>query len=65
MWFCVALSIDQPTPLDAAKHWVVPVRDWMRNDEWQSEDGNLKGSHDANGLVRPQYVEAMLAAKLV
>ena len=59
-----SLSIDQPTPLDAAKHWVVPVRDWLRNDDWQSEDGNLKGSHDANGLVRQQYVEAMLAAKL-
>ncbi len=59
-----SLSIDQPTPLEAAKHWVVPVRDWLRNDDWQSEDGNLKGSHDANGLVRQQYVEAMVAAKL-
>jgi len=59
-----SLVIDQQTPLDAAKHWVVPVREWLLNDEWQSEDGSLKGSHDTNGLVRQQYVEAMLAAKL-
>jgi len=59
-----SLAIDQQTPLDAAKHWVVPIRDWLRNDDWQSEDGSLKGSHDANGLVCQQYVEAMLAAKL-
>ena len=59
-----SLSIDQQTPLDSAKHWVVPVRDWAHNDDWQSEDGSLKGSHDVNGLVRQQYVEAMLAAKL-
>ncbi|NJA06495.1 SAM-dependent DNA methyltransferase [Methylococcaceae bacterium WWC4] len=55
-----SLAIDQQTPLDAAKHWVVPVRDWMRNDDWQSEDGKLKGSHDASGLVRTEYVNTML-----
>lgn len=59
-----SLAIDQSTPLTAAKHWVVPVREWARNDDWQMEDGSLKCSHDANGLVRPQYVDAMLAAKL-
>lgn len=59
-----SLAIDQTTPLTAAKHWVVPVRAWARNDEWQGEGGSLKGSHDANGLARPQYIEAMLAAKL-
>lgn len=59
-----SLAIDQETGLTAAKHWVVPVREWLLNDEWQSDDGNLKGSHDANGLVRPQYVEAMLAERL-
>ena len=42
----------------------MPVRDWVHNDDWQSEDGSLKGSHDVNGLVHQQYVEAMLAAKL-
>ncbi len=56
-----SLAIDQATELKAAKHWVVPVRDWARNDEWQSEDGQLIGSHDADGLVRPAYVQAKLA----
>jgi type I restriction enzyme M protein len=59
-----SLSIDQQTPLDTAKHWVVTVRDWMHNHDWQSEDRILKGSHDANGLVRPQYIEAMLVEGL-
>ena len=57
-------STDQQTPLDTAKHWVIPVREWLRNDDWQSEYGSLQGSHDPNGLVRPQYVEAMLAEGL-
>ncbi|WP_164057729.1 type I restriction-modification system subunit M [Serratia marcescens] len=56
-----SLAIDQATELKAVKHWVVPVRAWARNDEWQSADGQLVGSHDADGLVRPSYVEAMLA----
>lgn len=56
-----SLAIDQSSELKDAKHWVVPVREWARNDDWQSEDGQLIGSHDADGLVRPIYVEAMLA----
>lgn len=56
-----SLAIDQRTELKAAKHWVVPVRAWARSNEWQSDDGKLIGSHDADGLVRPAYVEAMLA----
>ncbi len=59
-----SLGIDQVSELKAAKHWVVPVRAWALNDEWQSADGQLIGSHDANGLVRTAYVEAMLAAGL-
>ncbi len=59
-----SLAIDQVSELKAAKHWVVPVRAWALNDEWQSADGQLIGSHDANGLVRNAYVEAMLAAGL-
>jgi type I restriction enzyme M protein len=43
---------------------VGPVRAGAPNDEWQSEDGQLIGSHDANGLVRPAYEQAMLAAGL-
>ena len=57
-------AADQETPLIAAKHWVIPVREWLRNDDWQSTDGSLQGSHDGNGLVRPQYAEAMLAEGL-
>ena len=57
-----SLAIDQVSELKAAKHWVVPVRAWALNDEWQSEDGQFVGSHDGNGLVRTAYVEAMLAA---
>lgn len=59
-----SLAVDQTTELRAAKHWVVPVRAWARNDEWQSEDGQLVGSHDADGLVRQAYVQAMLASGL-
>lgn len=59
-----SLAIDQRTGLKAAKHWVVPVRAWARNDEWQSDDGILLGSHDADGLVRPAFVQAMLAGSL-
>jgi type I restriction enzyme M protein len=55
-----SLAIDQSIELKAAKHWVVPVRAWTRNDEWKSGDGVLIGSHDDSGLVRPAYSEAML-----
>ena len=56
-----SLTVDQTTEIKAAKHWVVPVRDWARNDEWQSADRQLIGSHGADGLVRPVYVQAMFA----
>lgn len=59
-----SLAIDQASDLTAAKHWVVPVRDWARNDEWQSDDGQLIGSHDADGVVRPAYVRDKLSAGL-
>lgn len=59
-----SLAIDQVSELKAGKHWVVPVRACAINSEWQSADGQLTGSHDANGMVRPAYVEAMLAAGL-
>lgn len=59
-----SLAVDQATELSAAKHWVVPVRDWARNDDWRSEDGKLVGSHDADGLVRHAYVQAMLSEGL-
>jgi type I restriction enzyme M protein len=56
-----SLNVGTRTELKAAKHWVVPVRDWARNDKWKSKDGKLVGSHDENGLVNPGYVQAMLA----
>jgi len=55
-----SLLVDQAIELKAAKHWVMPVRAWERNDEWTSEDGKLIGSHDADDLVRPDYVKAMI-----
>lgn len=59
-----SVAVDRSTELKAAKHWVMPLRAWARNDEWQSEDGQLMGSHDADGSVRPAYVQAMLAEGL-
>ncbi|PJF03344.1 type I restriction-modification system subunit M [Acinetobacter seifertii] len=59
-----SLAIDQTTQLKVAKHWVVPVRAWVRNNEWQSNDGKVIGSHDANGLAHPAYIEEMLANNL-
>jgi type I restriction enzyme M protein len=59
-----SLAIDQATEIKAAKHWLVPVRDWARRDDWQSDDGEHVGSHDDDGLVRPAYVQAMLAGGL-
>jgi type I restriction enzyme M protein len=46
----------QNEKLAEAKSWSAPVRAYLQNDEWESEDGNLKGSHDKNGDVRPEYV---------
>jgi type I restriction enzyme M protein len=57
-------AIDVETPLEAAKHWINPVREWLVNDEWQSANGKLKGSHDKQGAVRLAYVQAMLDAGL-
>ncbi len=42
--------------LTEPKHWTAPVRIYRENVEWQSEDGTLKGSHDENGLPRPEYL---------
>jgi type I restriction enzyme M protein len=55
---------DRITILESAKHWIVPVRAWARNDGWQSADGMVQGSHDTEGLVRPEYVQAMEAEGL-
>ena len=59
-----SLKIDQTQALKDTKHWVVPVRDWLKNDEWQSEDGQQRGSHDSHGVVRQAYVDAILTEGL-
>lgn len=59
-----SLEIGQQSQLKVAKHWIVPVREWARIEEWQLEKGEVIASHDENGLVRPRYVEEMLAADL-
>lgn len=53
-------AIDQFSETESLKHWVVPVRAWSRNDDWQSADGQFVGSHDTDDQVRAVYVEAML-----
>jgi len=59
-----SLKTDQVKNIENIKHWVVQVRAWVPNDDWQSEDGTFKGSHDADGRVRPEYIQAMEAAGL-
>lgn len=54
-----SLLSDQVKTIEKAKHWVVPVRAWAQNDDWQSEDKALQGSHDADGRVRPEYIQAI------
>jgi type I restriction enzyme M protein len=44
--------------LKTAKHWIIKVREYARNDEWVSEDGRLTGSHDEAGRIHPEYVSA-------
>lgn len=46
-------------PLAEPKSWLAPVRVYARNDDWQSEDGRIQGSHDEQGNVRPEYVASI------
>lgn len=55
-------TIDQSRPASARKCWAVPLRAWAVNPEWHSSDGRLRGSHDAVGQVRPEYVADKLPA---
>jgi len=43
--------------LEESRSWVAPVRTYARDDDWQSEDGTVLGTHDENGQVRPEYIE--------
>jgi type I restriction enzyme M protein len=55
---------DQIKTIKSPKNWLVPVRAWLQNDRWQSAEGALQGSHDAEGRVRPEYIQAMEAEGL-
>ena len=52
-------SIETDAPLPESKCWSAPVRVYARNDEWQSRDGKIKGSHDDKGQVRPEYESSL------
>lgn len=45
--------------LKEAKHWTAPVRVYMEDPDWQSEDGALRGSHYEDGNPRPEYLAAI------
>jgi len=50
---------ERAEPLLEPKSWRAPVRVYARNDDWQSEDSRLTGSHDAQDNVRPEYVASI------
>lgn len=53
-------SQPRPESLEESKGWIATVRgDWIEQEDWQNEDGTIKGSHDENGILRPEYIEAM------
>lgn len=39
--------------------WIAPVRVYARDDDWQIEDNQIKGSHDSDGNVRKEYIESL------
>lgn len=43
--------------LEESRSWAAPVRVYARDDEWVSEDGTVRGTHDENDQVRPTYIE--------
>ncbi len=48
---------EQTERLEETKSWSVPVRRFVQRDDWQSTDGTLKGSHDAEGNLRVEYLQ--------
>lgn len=54
------LAIDQIRPASVRKCWAVPLRAWAVDTEWRSANGKLRGSHDAQGAVRSEYVTEKL-----
>ena len=51
--------VKQEVKLDETKCWTAPVRVYARDDEWENEDGELKGTHDKDGTIRSEYVESI------
>ena len=49
----------QENVLTESKSWWADVRTYAKNDDWESEDGTLKGSHDENGNIRPAYLKSI------
>ena len=43
-------------PLKEAKHWIAAVRVYAEDQDWQSADSALKGSHDEHGNPHPEYL---------
>lgn len=53
----------QPELLPENKGWLAPVRVWLKRDDWESEEGDTKGSHDEAGNLRSEYITAMMDAE--
>lgn len=53
----------RPEPLSESKAWVAPVRVWIEREEWENEEGNVKGSHDEAANLRSEYIAAMTDAE--
>ena len=43
--------------LEESRSWASLVRVYARDDEWESADGEVPGTHDENDQVRPEYIE--------
>ena len=61
--FNVNLKISEPQPrsepLMERKGWTAKVRDWIKQEDWQSADADIQGSHDEEGRLRPEYMVTM------
>jgi type I restriction enzyme M protein len=55
-----SLAIDQVQSANVCKSWAVPLRVWAVDPQWLSSDGDLQGSHDPQGAVRPEYMAEKL-----
>lgn len=49
-------QVKQKQELSQSKSWKIPVRVFVPDKDWVSEDGKLRGSHDEQGNVLPEYI---------